>query len=111
MSSALVRAAEIKLKTMDWPTKQSFISARWFSTHFLVGLSARLLLRGATQKPLRCLLRGLEHLNTPRQLPRNAPFPHTRRIHSRLIKPSQAIAILRGTRDILALQLWQSRKK
>src|SRR5205807_3959787 len=25
MSSALVRAAEIKLKTMDWPTKQSLL--------------------------------------------------------------------------------------
>jgi hypothetical protein len=72
---------------------------------------SRLRLRGATQKLLRYFLRSFEHVNTDGQPRRNAPFPHAREIRSRLIKPSQTIAILRGTRDIFALQLRQPRKK
>jgi hypothetical protein len=80
------------------------------STHFPVRFSASGL-RGATQKLLRYFLRSFKHMNTDGQPRRNAPFPHAREIRSRLIQPSQTIAILRGTRDIFALQLRQPRKK
>jgi hypothetical protein len=43
---------------------------------------------GATQNVLTYLARSLERHYTHRQLRRNAPYPHARRIHSRLMMPS-----------------------
>jgi len=106
MSSALVRAAEIKLKTTDWPTKQSLFSAKQASTPLPASLSARPLLRGATQNLWSYLLRGLVSLYTQHELRRDAPCPPALRIHSRVIKSSQAIAILRGTGHVLGPKPW-----
>lgn len=79
--------------------------------HFPPRLSARLSLRGPTQNLLGCLLRSHERRYGNRQLRRNEPYPHARRIHHRFMIASQPVVILRGTGHVLGPKSWQSRAK
>jgi len=103
MSSALVRVVEIKLPWMGWPKLPSFFCKAVLIFH---RVSARLSLRGPSQNLLGCFLRGHERRYRNRQLRRNEPYLHARRIQRRFMIPSQAIVIFRRAGHVLGPESW-----
>ena len=69
-------------------------------------VSARLSLRGPPQNLLGCLLRSHKRRYRNRQLRRNEPYLHARRIQRRFMIPSQAIVVLRGAGHVLGPESW-----
>jgi hypothetical protein len=68
--------------------------------------------RGNTTKNLlREFRRDLERPYTHRQPRRNTVYPHVWGIHRRLIMPSQAIVIFRGSGYVFGTKSWQPRRK
>src|SRR4029077_15601387 len=94
-SSGLVWPWIIQLRGMDRPTQQALFLQD--NPPLIFRQVSPQDSRYAAQNLLRDLLRSLERLDTHRQPHRDAPSPHTRRTHRRLLTPSEAIVILRDT--------------